>query len=98
MPVTDYIGLLIQVPLVGIFVWFALQLVRLFNDTITKRDDAWRVFLEQQEEASRSFLKQNADASTAAIQQMTARFADEIRNLTKEITELRRRNGNNKQQ
>ncbi len=73
-----YIGLLIQVPLVGVFIWFALRLVSIFMESLDKRDAAWQVFLEQQR-------KQNNDA----IANMAARFADEIRTMGKEISEIK---------
>ncbi|MBI5951894.1 MAG: hypothetical protein HY865_09570 [Chloroflexi bacterium] len=73
-----YIGLLIQVPLVGIFVWFALSLIRIFTENIERRDKAWQEFIEQQRKA-------NADS----IAHMAQRFADEIRSIGKEVSELR---------
>lgn len=73
-----YIGLLIQVPLVGIFVWFALALIKTFTDSIERRDKAWQDFLEQQRKANND-----------AISNMAARFADEIRTLGKEVSSLR---------
>ncbi len=76
--VEPYIGLLIQVPLVGVFIWFALRLVSIFMESLDKRDAAWQVFLEQQR-------KQNNDA----IANMAARFADEIRTMGKEISEIK---------
>jgi len=58
MQVTDSIGLLTQVPLVGIFVWFALQWIRIFTDSMAERDEAWREFIEQQSTQDKAFLKQ----------------------------------------
>ena len=43
-----YIGLLIQVPLVGVFIWFALRLVDTFLKTLEARDKQWQEFLTQQ--------------------------------------------------
>jgi len=76
--VESYIGLLIQVPLVGIFVWFALQVIKTFTESIERRDKAWQDFLEQQR-------KSNAES----VAHMAQRFADEIRNVGKEVSELR---------
>jgi len=73
-----YIGLLIQVPLVGIFVWFSLRIVDIFMKSLDKRDGQWQEFLEQQRTA-------NADA----IAHMAGRFADEIKALGKEVSALR---------
>ena len=73
-----YIGLLIQVPLVGIFIFFTLKVISIFMDSLDKRDQAWRDFFEQQRKANND-----------AIGSMSARFADEIRIMGKEIAELR---------
>ena len=80
MPSTslDYIGLLLQIPLVGIFVWFSLDLISKFLRSIDNRDEAWRIFMRQEREAN-----------NAAISHMAARFADEIRIMGKEIAELK---------
>ncbi len=76
--VEPYIGLLIQVPLVGVFIWFALRLVSIFMASLDKRDESWQAFLEQQR-------KQNNEA----ISNMAARFADEIRVMGKELSEIK---------
>jgi len=73
-----YIGLLIQIPLVGIFVWFSLQLISTFLKSIDSRDAQWRLFMEQERKA-------NAEA----LAHMAQRFSDEIRTLGKEVSELR---------
>ena len=72
-----YIGLLIQIPLVGIFVWFALELIKSFNASIDRRDAAWREFIKQQQQTNNE-----------AIAHMAERFADEIRTLGKEVSNL----------
>ena len=80
-PVTEgWVALAAQVPLVGIFVWFSLQLISYFLKSIDMRDQAWREFMNQQRESN-----------NAAIQNMASRFSDEIRTLGKEIAELRGR-------
>ncbi len=89
MQPTDYIAMLVQVPIVGIFVWFSLQMLSKFLDALEQRDLAWREFIKQQAESNQDFLKQQSEVSTAAIQAMTTRFADEIRNLGKEVAEFR---------
>lgn len=76
--IEGWIGLLIQVPIVGIFVWFSLQIVSNFLKSIDARDEAWRQFINQQREAN----NQN-------IAGMAGRFSDEIRTLGKEIAALR---------
>lgn len=89
--VESWISLAIQIPLVGLFIWFSLRLVSAFltsNETITKnfvesmdrRDQAWREFIREQREAN-----------NAAIQNMASRFSDEIRALGKEVAAMRGR-------
>ncbi len=73
-----YISLLIQIPLVGIFVWFSLKLISVFMAYLEKLDTKWQTFLEEQRKASQD-----------AIAHMAGRFADEIKGLSKEVAELR---------
>jgi hypothetical protein len=73
-----YISLLIQVPLVGIFVWFSLRLISVFLASLEKRDAQWQAFLEEQRKASHE-----------AIAHMAGRFSDEIKALAKEVAEIR---------
>ncbi|MBK8421764.1 hypothetical protein [Candidatus Villigracilis saccharophilus] len=73
-----WISLLIQVPLVGIFVWFSLQLISYFLKSIDTRDAAWREYMTQQREANNQ-----------AIKHMAERFSDEIRTLGKEVAALK---------
>ena len=76
--INEYIGLFLQIPLVGIFVWFSLRLIKIFLDTLEQRDLQWQAYLAAQREIDRS-----------AIGHMAGRFADEIKNLGKEISELK---------
>jgi hypothetical protein len=78
MGTEGYIGLLIQVPLVGIFVWFSLKIVSIFMSSLDSRDKQWQDFLEQQRKANNE-----------AIAHMAQRFSDEIKQLGKEVAELR---------
>ncbi len=73
-----YISLFIQIPLVGIFVWFSLRLISIFLESLDKRDAQWKAFLEEQRKASHE-----------AIAHMAGRFADEIKALAKEVAEIR---------
>lgn len=76
--IEPYLSLLIQIPLVGIFVWFSLQLINIFLKSIDARDAQWKMWLETERKANQE-----------AVSHMAQRFADEIRNLSKEIAELR---------
>ena len=74
----SYFSLLVQVPLVGIFVWFALKLINSFQTSLEKRDTQWQAFLEEQRTTFHD-----------ALTTMGGRFGDEIRNLAKEVAELK---------
>jgi len=50
-------GLLAQIPLVGIFVWFTLKIISIFMTELKMRDEQWRAFLEEQRSATISELK-----------------------------------------
>ncbi|MBS4062729.1 MAG: hypothetical protein KG029_20205 [Bacteroidetes bacterium] len=69
----EYIGLLIQVPLVGVFIWFALQLVAIFLKAIEARDKQWQDFLVLQR-------KETSDALTA--------LSDEVKRLSGEVSKF----------
>jgi len=44
----NYISLLIQIPLVGIFVWFVRDMTTKTTDFIDKRDAQWRDIIRSQ--------------------------------------------------
>jgi hypothetical protein len=79
---TDAIlSLLIQIPLVGIFVWFSLRLIKIFLDELqsranretderSKRDQDWREFLREQ-------------SVTNSV--ITGRLAEEIKALAAQV-------------
>ena len=70
----SWISLLIQVPLVGIFVWFTLQITRNFQASQEKRDQEWREFLIEQRQANNLAL---------------ARLAEEIKTITHELAGMK---------
>jgi hypothetical protein len=74
----NMVPLLIQIPLVGIFVWFSLRLVDVFLKNIDTRDAQWKLFIEQERKANHD-----------AIAHMAERFSDEIRNLANEIAQIK---------
>ncbi len=73
----DYISLLVQVPLVGIFIWFTLKIVDRFLKTLEQRDIQWQAFLTQQREETNKSL---AD--------LAARLGDEIRATAIEVARI----------
>lgn len=77
--IEPYLSLLIQIPLVGIFVWFSLQLITVFLKAIETRDAYWRAWLEQERKSNQE-----------AIQSMASRFANEIHALSQRIDDMNR--------
>lgn len=74
---STYISLLIQVPLVGMFIWFTLRQNKDFLDAMEKRDEQWREFLSNH---------------TESTNQAIGRIAEEVKTLARELSELRGRN------
>ena len=74
----QYVGLLVQVPLVGIFIWFTLRIVDRFMASLDKRDTQWQSFLEEQRKLTNE-----------SISNMAARFGDDIKEVSKEVASLR---------
>jgi len=56
-----WVSLLIQVPLVGIFIWFTLKLNEQNIQAVNKRDMEWRDFLKEQREQSNAGLGRLAE-------------------------------------
>lgn len=73
MTTDAWVSLLIQVPLVGIFIWFTLKLNEQNQTAATKRDDEWRGFLKEQREASNAAL---------------ARIAEEVKTLSNQQAQM----------
>jgi Na+/phosphate symporter len=66
------VSLLIQVPLVGIFVWFTLSVMKQNQLSSEKRDGEWRDFLREQRESSNHALSRIAEEVKVMSQQLAA--------------------------
>ncbi|MEJ5201560.1 MAG: hypothetical protein WHV66_04940 [Anaerolineales bacterium] len=71
---TSLYSLLAQIPLVGIFIWFVLEMMKRYGEERTYRDTQWR-----------EFLKDLRDAQNAAI----GRLAEEIKCIAIEVAQMR---------
>ena len=69
LEVQTIVNLLAQVPLVGIFVWFVLKTGDRNQAAQEKRDEQWRIFLQQQ-----------SDTHAKSV----GRLAEEIKELSKQ--------------
>jgi len=72
----EYIPLLIQIPLVGIFVWFTLRLSADYRADASRRDEQWQKFIEQQNELWRSFIKELVERSSTAEDMTSQRLTE----------------------
>jgi hypothetical protein len=89
------IGLLIQVPLVGIFVWFTLKVLSLQREERTARDKNWREFITSQTQSFLDFSNKQDEKWRGFLstekEQRLATMADaggELEALAKSIKEL----------
>jgi hypothetical protein len=82
--VEPYVGLFIQIPLVFIFIWFTLKIVDRFMVSLDKRDAA----LEARDDKWQAFLQEQRAEFSAAIASLAARFGDEIKSLSSEVSRM----------
>lgn len=70
------INLLIQVPLVGAFIFFALRLSADYRADTERRDKQWQTFIEQQNILWRNFIKDINDQNCARDDLNSQRLAE----------------------
>lgn len=98
--IENWITLAIQVPLVGLFIYFSITMIGKFLESLDKSIKTFALTIEvitktytdsddRRDGAWREFMNQQREANAAAISNMAQRFSDEIRALGKEIAELR---------
>lgn len=94
--IEPWVNLLIQVPLVGIFVWFTLTIMARFQDAQEKRDTA---FLAAQKERDVTFLNAQKERDTswqeflkeqrAASNQVLGQVVTEIKQVAAELNAVK---------
>jgi len=67
------ISLLIQIPLVGIFIWFILERDKRGDAALAARESQWQMFLREQREQNNQAL---------------ARLAEELKSMSVEVTRM----------
>jgi len=72
----NLISLLVQIPLVGIFVWFTLRMSADYRADTNRRDDQWQKFIEQQNELWRNFIRELVERSSEAEDMTSQRLAE----------------------
>jgi len=80
---TDAIPLLVQIPVVAIFVWYTLQIVRMYQESATAQVANLTRTLEAHESAFIP-LAQLIAAQTEAIRGLTSAIVDAVQNHHKE--------------
>ena len=81
-------SVLLQLPLVAIFIWFSLELLARFQRAQDKRDQEWRDFLEQERQARDKMaarLAEEIKRMNAAIERQTLRYEEHERRIVEMI-------------
>lgn len=72
----DIIPLLVQVPLLGVFVWFTLRLSADYRADAARRDGQWQIFIDQQNSLWRGFIKDLNDQNCTSNDLTAQRLAE----------------------
>lgn len=80
----QYISLLIQFPLVGVFIWFTLRMQADYRADMTRREEQWQRFLEQKDEIWRNFIRELVERSSEA-EDMTSQRLTELALIMKQL-------------
>jgi hypothetical protein len=80
----DWTSILIQVPLVGIFIWFSLESQKRFSDALDKRD--------QEFEKRNAATCRSLEVLTSSVLSMTERLVEhDVRSASRAETQRRRK-------
>jgi hypothetical protein len=99
-PTDNWITLAVQVPLVGLFIYFSIVMIDRFLKAINELTKSFASSIEtisksfvdsadKRDAAWRDFFNQQREANAQSIQNMAVRFSDEIRAIGKEVAMLR---------
>lgn len=80
----EVLGLLFQIPLVGIFVWYNLENQKRQDARDKARDELFVNELRERDEQWRTFLKEQGEHGNFAI----ARIAEEVKTVTQEVARM----------
>lgn len=80
----EALSLLIQIPLLGAFIWFTLRLSADFRSDAKERDKQWQIFMDQQNVLWRGFVKELVDKSVIADDMVSQRLF-ELVGIIKEL-------------
>lgn len=68
---TEWIQVLVQIPLVAAFIWYTLELWRRNSELEGQRDDAWRCFMREQQSYWQSFIDTQNQVMIAGLSDVT---------------------------
>ena len=80
--------LLLQVPLVGLFIFYALRISADNRADVSKRDEQWRAFLETQSKQSIAFMEQQNVIWRGFVKDMIETSTDSRDLNTQRLAEL----------
>lgn len=89
-------SVVLQLPLVAIFVWFSLELLNRFQKTQERRDVEWREFLEQERSARTEMARRLAEEikqMSVVVERLTVRYDEHERRVVEMIQRALQRDG-----
>lgn len=81
---SEAIGLLFQIPLVGIFIWYNLENQKRQDARDKARDELYANELKERDEQWRTFLESQGERSNGAI----GRIAEEVKIISQEVARM----------
>lgn len=85
---SNLVSLLIQIPLVGAFMWFSLRLSSDYRADINKRDTQWQAFIKEQNELHEKRSDQQNEIWRHFIQELVERSSESEDMTSQRLTEL----------
>jgi uncharacterized membrane protein len=89
------ISLLIQVPIVGIFVWFILTWTKRLDKKAGERDQQWMEFLREERDQRKEFLREEREKNRELLKEErekrsenASRLAEEIKSIAQEVNRM----------
>jgi len=83
-PSPEVIGLLFQIPLVGIFIWYNLENQKRQDSRDKARDELYANERKERDEQWRTFLESQGERGNAAI----GRIAEEVKIISQEVARM----------
>ena len=79
----EYLPLLIQVPIVGAFIFFVLMITRLYIQNEGERDEQWQTFLQQLSDSECGTINTMREGIGASMREMQLALRDMSRQIAK---------------